>query len=57
MLVEGELAARERRYDEAIASLTAAVALQDAQRYNEPATWHYPVRQSLGAVLLAAGRR
>ncbi len=56
MLVEGELAARERRYDEAIASLTAAVALQDAQRYNEPATWHYPVRQSLGAVLLAAGR-
>jgi tetratricopeptide (TPR) repeat protein len=55
-IVEGELAARERRYDEAVASLTAAVAIQDAQRYNEPATWHYPVRQSLGAVLLAAGR-
>ena len=30
--------------------------MQDAQRYNEPPTWHYPVRQSLGAVLLAAGR-
>src|SRR5215213_5257774 len=55
-IVEGELAARERRYEEAVASLTGAVAMQDAQRYNEPATWHYPVRQSLGAVLLAAGR-
>ena len=55
-VLEGELAARERKYDEAIASLTAAVAMQDRQRYNEPPTWHYPVRQSLGAVLLEAGR-
>ncbi|HZA33940.1 MAG TPA: hypothetical protein VE505_03375 [Vicinamibacterales bacterium] len=55
-ILEGELAARERKFDPAVASLTAAVAMQDAQRYNEPATWHYPVRQSLGAVLLAAGR-
>jgi tetratricopeptide (TPR) repeat protein len=55
-ILDGELASRERRYDEAIASLTAAVALQDAQRYNEPPTWHYPVRQSLGAVLLEAGQ-
>ena len=55
-ILEGELAARERNVDAAIASLTAAVAMQDAQRYNEPPTWHYPVRQSLGAVLLAAGR-
>ena len=55
-ILEGELAARERKFDPAVASLTAAVAMQDAQRYNEPPTWHYPVRQSLGAVLLAAGR-
>jgi tetratricopeptide (TPR) repeat protein len=55
-ILEGELAARERNFDAAVASLTGAVAMQDAQRYNEPPTWHYPVRQSLGAVLLAAGR-
>jgi predicted Zn-dependent protease len=55
-ILEGEIAARERKFDAAIASLTEAVGLQDAQRYNEPPTWHYPVRQSLGAVLLAAGR-
>jgi len=55
-ILDGELASRERRYDEAIVSLTAAVTMQDAQRYNEPPTWHYPVRQSLGAVLLAAGQ-
>jgi tetratricopeptide (TPR) repeat protein len=55
-ILDGELAARERKFDAAVASLTAAVAMQDAQRYNEPSTWHYPVRQSLGAVLLAAGR-
>jgi tetratricopeptide (TPR) repeat protein len=55
-ILDGELAARERKFDSAVASLTAAVAMQDAQRYNEPSTWHYPVRQSLGAVLLAAGR-
>jgi tetratricopeptide (TPR) repeat protein len=54
-ILDGELAARERKFDSAVASLTAAVAMQDAQRYNEPSTWHYPVRQSLGAVLLAAG--
>ena len=55
-VLEGELASREGTHDLAIARLTAAVAMQDAQRYNEPPTWHYPVRQSLGAVLLAAGR-
>ena len=29
---------------------------QDALRYEEPPAWYYPVRQSLGAVLLNAGR-
>ena len=33
-----------------------AVALQDKIAYSEPPYWYYPVRQSLGAVLLAAGR-
>ncbi|MBX7073436.1 MAG: tetratricopeptide repeat protein [Pirellulales bacterium] len=55
-VVAGELAAAEQRYDEAIGELQAAVALEDALRYDEPATWHLPVRQNLGAVLIAAGR-
>jgi Flp pilus assembly protein TadD len=32
------------------------VALEDKLAYSEPPYWYYPVRQSLGAVLLAAGK-
>jgi tetratricopeptide (TPR) repeat protein len=35
--------------------LRAAAALQDGFGYMEPPWWYYPVRQTLGAVLLAAG--
>ena len=52
----GELAARKGDYDAAIRRLKEAVRLQDRQIYNEPRDWHYPVRQSLGAVLLEAGQ-
>jgi tetratricopeptide (TPR) repeat protein len=52
----GELAARQRHYDEAVAHLDRAVRLEDALVYVEPADWHYPMRQSLGAALLEAGR-
>ena len=55
-IVRGELAAKEDRFDEAVTELTRAVEMQDAQRYNEPTTWHYPVRQALGAVLLDSGQ-
>lgn len=40
----------------AIAALTEAVAIEDLIPYDEPPGWHSPVRQSLGAVMLAAGR-
>lgn len=40
----------------AIDRFEAAVALQDALSYTEPPYWYYPVRQSLGAALLLAGR-
>ncbi len=33
-----------------------AVALQDALVYDEPPPWYYPVRESLGAALLRAGK-
>jgi tetratricopeptide (TPR) repeat protein len=52
----GELAAKRGYYDKAVAHLHRAVLLQDALVYIEPPDWHYPVRQSLGAVLLEAGR-
>jgi tetratricopeptide (TPR) repeat protein len=34
---------------------TKAVAIQEPLNYDEPADWSYPVRESLGAALLAAG--
>jgi tetratricopeptide (TPR) repeat protein len=52
----GELAARRGKTDEAIAKLKEAVALEDALHYDEPPAWYAPVRHSLGAVLLAAGK-
>jgi tetratricopeptide (TPR) repeat protein len=52
----GEIALRQRRAAEAVPHLEAAVRMQDALRYDEPPPWYYPVRQSLGAALLAAGR-
>ena len=55
-VVAGELAAARGRFDTAVASLRRGVAIEDAMLYDEPPTWHLPVRQNLGAVLLAAGR-
>ena len=55
-VLEGELAAKRGDYDKAIAQLHRAVLLEDNLIYNEPPDWHVPVRQSLGAVLLDAGR-
>jgi tetratricopeptide (TPR) repeat protein len=55
-VLEGELAAEQGRHDQAIAALHRAVLLEDSLTYVEPADWHYPARQSLGAVLLKAGR-
>ena len=52
----GEIAARQGKTDEAISTLEEAVRLQDALKYEEPPPWYFPVRQSLGAVLVAAGR-
>lgn len=55
-VVAGELAAKQDQTDQAITDLEAAVHVQDTLAYNEPPAWYYPVRQNLGAVLLAAGR-
>src|ERR1019366_410210 len=40
-------------HGEAIRDFTEAVRLQDALGYDEPPSWYYPVRETLGAELLA----
>lgn len=55
-VVAGELAARRKDWDAALLHLERAVRFEDALVYQEPADWHAPVRQTLGAVLLDAGR-
>jgi tetratricopeptide (TPR) repeat protein len=55
-VLAGEIAAAKKNYDAAIAHLERAVRLEDALVYTEPAEFHYPPRQALGAVLLEANR-
>jgi tetratricopeptide (TPR) repeat protein len=55
-VLAGELAAKRKEYDKAVAHLERAVRLEDSLVYTEPEEWHYPARQALGAVLLDAGR-
>lgn len=54
--LSGEIAARQDMLDEAIAHFTRAMELEDEMIYFEPPMWYYPIRHSLGAVLLKAGR-
>jgi tetratricopeptide (TPR) repeat protein len=55
-VLAGELAAKERRFDEAVAHLDRAVRLEDGLAYGEPPDWYYPTRHNLGAALIEAGR-
>jgi tetratricopeptide (TPR) repeat protein len=52
----GEIAFRQGKHDEATAHFREAVRLEDTFNYVEPPQWFYPVRASLGAVLLKAGK-
>jgi tetratricopeptide (TPR) repeat protein len=52
----GEIAARAGRAEEAVSHFREAARLEDGLIYFEPPTWYYPVRHSLGAALLQAGR-
>lgn len=55
-LLAGEIAARHRKYDEAITCFKDAVKLEDGLSYMEPPFWPIPVRHYLGDILLVAGR-
>jgi tetratricopeptide (TPR) repeat protein len=54
--LDARIAAARGSRDEAIAHWTRAVAAADKLSYDEPPVWFYPVRESLGAALLAAGK-
>ena len=51
----GRIAFAKNDMDAAVNQLRTAVAIQDSLKYNEPPDWLYPVRESLGAVLLKIG--
>lgn len=55
-MVSGELAAARGDKAAGIATLREAVVIEDKIPYDEPPGWHSPVRQSLGAMLLADGK-
>jgi tetratricopeptide (TPR) repeat protein len=55
-VLHGRIAQAERNYAAAIERFSQAATLQAELPYMEPPYWYYPVRQSLGAVLLQAGR-
>lgn len=55
-IVKGELLAAQRNYPAAIEALERAVVAENDLPYSEPAEWHQPVRQVLGAILLEAGQ-
>ena len=54
-VLTGQVAAKYGLPAKALKDLKEAVRLQDELRYYEPPDWYYPVRESLGNVLLATG--
>jgi tetratricopeptide (TPR) repeat protein len=55
-IVEARIAQAEGDLDKTVREFEVAVSIQDSIAYMEPPYWYYPVRQSLGAALLAAGK-
>jgi tetratricopeptide (TPR) repeat protein len=54
-VLKGRIAQANGDLDGAIREMRAAIGIQDTLPYMEPAYWYYPVRQSLGALLLLKG--
>jgi tetratricopeptide (TPR) repeat protein len=55
-VIQGRVAQAQGDLPAAIARFEEASAIQDSLPYTEPPYWYYPVRQTLGAALLQAGR-
>ncbi len=54
--LEGEMAMRAARYEDAVEHFQTAAAAEDSLHYDEPPAWYYPTRQALGLALLKAGK-
>lgn len=55
-MLEGEILFREGHIDQSVQRLRAAIEIEDTLLYMEPPDWVQPVRHTLAAVLLHAGR-
>ena len=55
-LLQGQIDFMEGDFEASINNFKKAVALQDDLPYTEPPFWYYPTRQSLGRVLIEAGK-
>lgn len=55
-MLDAEIAYRRGSIDEAAAQLEKAIAIEDDLQYMEPPEWVQPVRHTLGAILVDAGR-
>jgi tetratricopeptide (TPR) repeat protein len=55
-VIQGRIAQAQGNFTAAIDHFQQAAAIQDRLPYMEPPYWYYPVRQTLAAVLLQAGR-
>jgi tetratricopeptide (TPR) repeat protein len=55
-LILARVAQAKGDFRNAVVQFERAAALQDALPYTEPPYWYYPIRQSLAAALLQAGR-
>jgi tetratricopeptide (TPR) repeat protein len=56
LALDARIAADRADHDRAIKYWQQAVAAADELPYDEPPVWFYPIRESLGAALLTAGR-
>ncbi len=56
LFIKGEIALQQSRWDDAALALTDAAEIEDALGYGEPPMWLQPVRHTLGAVYMKAGR-
>ena len=55
-MLEGEILIREGKLNEGLAQLRKAMKHEDALHYDEPPGWLIPIRHSIGAALMRAGR-
>jgi tetratricopeptide (TPR) repeat protein len=53
---DARIASAQSKSSDAVMHWQKAVIIQDAMNYEEPPDWYYPVRESLGGALLAAGK-